>query len=392
MMNRLCLILALITFFPLAYGDDPSCHDLMIARAAVGDDETLTLKNLSAQLPANQKSALLFKINLSGIKPSLSSLIELTESDRDVEINPALRLFNEGSLLFIAQGQPEGLVKLLKRIWDMKLVRQTSLFNLAANAMAPLAAPKELVQTEDDFVQARLQQRTFAVFVQNQVSFMVPREQVQAYSDIFAKEKIQTSRIARTPVSWTAWISRKTDELRGRSIVFTGDWALVSNAAFGSLQDAAEKTRSVVSDEALQLNRQILGQLSRPESASTATAAVESEPERDNITKPVRGLINAYLSDHRGRTSLSKSEGIERAFMALAKLVPNQRSAEIYRRIIKEIGFGRWDYQSTNHEIPTAIDRYIQGWRAFLTATKNPYAELPVTLRNTKEAIKQLPE
>lgn len=390
-MSRLCLFLALFTITARAQASLQNCHDSMIARTVLTGEDSLSLKNLAEQLPANQKAAVLFKIDLTGFKPTLPALIELTESADDLDIPSALRLFNEGSLLFVAQGTHEGLVKLLKRIWDLKIVKQTSVYSLSASAASPVLTPKELVQSEEDFLQARLQQRTFAVFLQNQVSFMVPSEQIENLSGIIAKEKINVYRVRRPPVSWTAWISRKTDDLRQKTVVFAGDWALVSHEAFGILQEAASSLQSGLSDEATSLNRRILAQLEHPAPPSGGRAQ-RAEPEEDRWTPACRKLIVAYLREHRPRTALKDAEGVERAFLALAKLIPNERSAGIYRKLIREIGFGRWDYQALTRNDEKPVERFIQGWRAYLTATKNPYADLPVNLRNVKEAIKQLPQ
>lgn len=390
-MSRLCLFLALFTITARAQASLQTCHDSMIARAALTDEDSLSLKNLADQLPANQKAAVLFKIDLTGFKPTLPALIELTEPAEDLEIPSALRLFNEGTLLFVAQGSHKGLMKLLKRIWDLKIVKQTSVYSLFANAAPPILAPKELVQSEEDFLQARLQQLTFAVFLQNQVSFMVPSEQVENLRGIFAQRKINAYRIRRTPVSWTAWISRKADDLRQKTVIFAGDWALVSNEAFGILQDAASSQQSGLSEEATSLNRSILAQLEQPAAPATVRPQ-RTEPEEDRWTPACRKLIVAYLREHRPRTALNEAEGVERAFLALAKLIPNERSAEIYRKLIREIGFGRWDFQTLTRNDEKPVERFIQGWRAYLTATKNPYADLPVNLRNIKEAIKQLPQ
>lgn len=365
-----------------------ACHDLMIARSEVSSAETLSLKNLYDQLPSDKDSAVLFKIDFTELKPSLSLLLDLTESDGDLDILPDLRVFNQGSLLFIAQGPREAMINMLNRISNMKLARQTSVFSLSSETLAPLVAPKQLVQTDEEFEAAAKTQRSIAVFVQNKVAFLIRREIMEEFSDVFDREKINASRVARTPVSYISWINRRLNDLSGRVVVFAGEWALVSNEAFGRLQNLAQENRERMSAEVRSLNNRILSQIGR-EDAPAPEIAVEQE---DALTNPIRTIINAYLSDHRARTPISQPDGLGRAFLALAKLIPNQRSADIYRSIITEIKFKTWDFQGIRNANPTATKRYIQAWRAFLTATKNPSAELPLTLRNTKDAIKHLPE
>jgi hypothetical protein len=134
------------------------------------------------------------------------------------------------------------------------------------------------------------------------------------------------------------------------------------------------------------LNRKILDLLESP----------AKRPERGesavNLSKEARKIMMSYLSAHRARTKLNEAGGLERGFLALAKLAPTERAAESYRKAVRKIGFTRWEYTSLNREQPPAVERVTEAWLVFLKTMKNPYAGKPVNARNLQAAIKQLPE
>lgn len=373
------------------------CQRLVIQRTTVGKPQAVPLAELKGLVSAADGATAIFEIDLANLRPSLDSLYELTQPVGDLEV--PVRLLNESSLLFIAQGSSAAFAKLERRIRDNRLGDRTTFHLLSAKALKPLTAPREILQTDEEIERARKGQDPFAVFASNQIVFMIPRNVIsQLDASELEKKKIIFDRIFRPPNSWTTWLQKRADEFSDKTIISTGDWAAVSSSAFALLQEVSGAVDNETPPEMQALNRRILDLLEAPQSAKESTVATTAsvQPEQTGsapkMPKEAQKIILNYLNAHRGRTKLNEGDGIERGFLALAKLVPTDRAAETYRKAIRNIGFTRWEYTGFYRQSQPSVERMIEGWLVFLKMMKNPYADKPVNVRNLQLAIKQLPE
>jgi hypothetical protein len=373
------------------------CQRLVIQRTTDGKPQAAPLAELKGLVSGAEGATVIFEIELANLRPSLDSLYELTQSGGDLEV--PVRLLNESSLLFIAQGSSAAFTKLERRIRDNRLADRTSFHILSAKALKPLTAPREILQTNEEIERARKGKDPFAVFASNQIVFMIPRDVIaQLDAGELEKKKIIFDRIFRPPNSWMAWLQKRADDFSDKTIISTGEWAAVSSSAFALLQEISGAEGNETPPEMQALNRRILDLLEAPRSAkgsavAAATSAQSVQVENaPTMSKEAQKIILSYLNAHRGRTQLNEADGIERGFLALAKLAPTDRAAESYRKAIRKIGFTRWEYTGFYRQSQPSVERMTEGWLVFLKTMKNPYADKPVNMRNLQLAIKQLPE
>lgn len=370
------------------------CQKLVTQKAGEGRSQAAPLAELKGLLLAAGGATAVFEVKLDGLQPALDFLDGLTKSGGELEV--PVRFFSGNSFLFIAQGPSAGFAKLEKRLREAGLTDRTTFHILSAKSLKPLTAPREILQTEEDIERARKGKDPFAVYTADQVVFMIPREVIGQFDPVEMKRrKIVVGRIYRPPHSWTDWLKKRSAEFRGKTVIANGEWAAVSSQAFALLQEISGAENDGTSPEMRALNRRILDLLEEPQSPRTADMTGERPPRPEsalNLSKEARKAMMSYLSAHRARTKLNEAEGIERSFLALAKLAPTERSAEAYRKAIRKIGLARWEYSSLMHDQTSSIERVSEAWLAFLKTMRNPYADNPINARNLQAAIKQLPE
>jgi hypothetical protein len=372
-----------------APGIEP-CQQLVVQRTTEGKRHAVPLSELMGFVSAAGGATVIFEIDLANLHRSLDSLYELTQSDDELEI--PVRLFSDKSLLFIAQGSSAAFAKIERRIKDNNLTENTTFHILSAKALTPLTAPREILQTDEEIEQARKGKDPFVVFASNQIVFMIPRDVIaQLDASEIEKKKIIFDRIFRPPNSWTDWLQKREDDFRDKTIISTGNWAVVSSSAFALLQEISGADDPGLPPKMQALNRRILDLLEAPQETKEFATATATATEGE-MPKEARKIMLSYLNAHRGRTQLNEADGIERGFLALAKLAPTDRAAESYRKAIRKIGFTRWEYTGFYRQSQPSVERMIEGWLVFLKMMKNPYADKPVDVRNLRLAIKQLPE
>jgi hypothetical protein len=258
-----------------------SCQRLVVQRATEGKRQAVPLSELKGFVSAAGGATVIFEIDLGDLHRSLDSLYELTQSDDELEI--PVRLISARSLLFLAQGPSAAFAKIEKRIKDNTLTEHTTFHILSAKALKPFTAPREIVQTDEEIERARKGKDPFAVFASNQIVFMIPRDVIaQLDASEIEKKKIIFDRIFRPPNSWTDWLQKREDDFRDKTIISTGDWAVVSNSAFALLQEISGAEDHGPSPKMQALNRRILDLLEAPQTAkgSAVAAATSAQSER----------------------------------------------------------------------------------------------------------------
>lgn len=341
-------------------------------------------------------------LDLSG-NTTLATVSRMVEGDGNLAVPEPLKIVSGFGLFVVARGSAESLVKLYGRLKGTAL--QYQILDYVKLRELSLPFPDRIYRANGDV--AKLIEQKGPPFVAlsqvrgGQLLFFIPREMLAPLldADILKENRVAQYHIRVPPADWSAWIEDKGDFFKGKGIVLSNYWAVVSAGAFQVLNDLQAEFSFRHGPTVANVEAKLLEQLNRcfstvcpvvPQGPAPQGPAAETQPQDETLSYANRRLILDFLKDHRKSVALSSPYGVRHAFMALADLIVSPLERSQYKSAIKGIAFVSTEYVSISGEDNAtfaAVERMMRAWRAFLAAKKLPQATAPLTRENIKAAI-----
>ena len=229
-----------------------ACQNHFVRHVTSGDFTQIVNLAIVAQ---NVKSAtVMVQVELASEYTTIPFLEELAASSKGLIIPEELQVIsrNDNKMIFVAHGTSEGLSTLWQRIWNSPHVRDAG-FRLVDYALIrpPLVFPHEDIPLDENGDLADVDQainnkmsardKAFAVYNigEDQLVFFLPRTQVEEGFDpvVLRRERLKASAVPRTPVSWSNWLVKRSADFDKKTILYIGDWAVVSSSAYKRLYE-----------------------------------------------------------------------------------------------------------------------------------------------------------